>query len=413
MNFIYVINLFIFCQSVIKFHFKRKYNPSNIDNSLKYYEYLTKNDLITEISIGTPNQKIPVSLIIDSDFLYLTIPSSKGLFNSNNSNTFYSNFQEYEISNEIVKKGYSAQDNINLNINNKEKTISNISFLYAIEPKANILNLGGIGLCHKPYYKESNNLIVQLKNKELIDNYAYTIQFINNNEGYLYLGEYPHSYNKTYYDSVNFNSMPVSLTFIWVSNFNEVNFGNEIINEKQFELNYTIAGILGVKSLVKYFDSFFQPKINENKCKEYNDNGYTYYECNSNLKISDFPILSFYHKDSNFTFVLTYEDLFEVINGKLYCKIIFRKGLDKRWCLGQPFIQKYMITFDQNKKIFGFYDKINEIKGFLTWYKITFFFLIIVIIFSIIILVNYIRKKPRKIRANEIEEDIDYTPINS
>ena len=76
MNFIYVINLFIFCQSVIKFHFKRKYNPSNIDNSLKYDEYLTKNDLITEISIGTPNQKIPVSLIIDSDFLYLTIPSS-------------------------------------------------------------------------------------------------------------------------------------------------------------------------------------------------------------------------------------------------------------------------------------------------------------------------------------------------
>ena len=65
MKFIYVFNIFILCQCVIKFDFKRKYDSSNIDKSLKYYEYLTKNSLITEISIGTPNQKIPVSLILE------------------------------------------------------------------------------------------------------------------------------------------------------------------------------------------------------------------------------------------------------------------------------------------------------------------------------------------------------------
>ncbi len=414
MKFIYVFNIFILCQCVIKFDFKRKYDSSNIDKSLKYYEYLTKNSLITEISIGTPNQKIPVSLIMDSDPFYLTIPSSQGLFKSNNSKTFYSNFKEEKIINEIVKKAYIAQDNLKLNFINEEKTILNISFLYATQPNAEILNLGNIGLYYKVYYNKSNNFIHQLKKKELIDNYAYTFQFINNNEGYLYIGNYPHSYNKSFYDSVNFHSISVSLTYVWASNFEKITFGNETINDNRFELNSTLGGIIGVKSFINIIDSlYFKQKINENKCKENSENSYTFYECNSDLDVSDFPILSFYHKNSNFTFVLTYEDLFEVINGKLYCKIIFRKGIDKHWHLGQPFLKKYMVTFDQNKKIFGFYLKINKKKSLFTWYNILIFFFIIIVIFLIIILTRNINKKSRKIRANEIEEFIDYTPIDT
>ena len=150
-----------------------------------------------------------------------------------------------------------------------------------------------------------------------------------------------------------------------------------------------------------------------NKCKINTGKQYTYYECNRDLDVSDFPKLSFYHKDINFTFVLTYEDLFEVINDKLYCKLIFQNNINTRWNLGIPFLKKYMMTFDQNKKLFGFYKELKEKRSIFSLFNIICFILFLIIIFLIIFLIKYINKKQRRVRANEIEEDIDYTPINA
>ena len=413
MNFLYVFNLLILCKCVIKFHFKTEYNPSNLDKSFNYYDYLTKNNLITEILIGNPPQKIPVTIKLNTESFYLT--KSKGLFNSEKSTTFYSNFEEEKVSDEKVKKAYIAQDNMNLNFTDKEKTISNISFLYATEPNADVLNLGNIGLYYRDYSESKNlNLIFQLKKKDIIDNYAYSFHYINNNEGYFYIGDYPHNYNQSYYDNINFFYIKISLTFVWSSDFYNVTFGNEIINEKQFEINTTLGGIIGVKSLYNNIDTlYFKQKINDNKCKINTGKQYTYYECNRDLDVSDFPKLSFYHKDINFTFVLTYEDLFEVINDKLYCKLIFQNNINTRWNLGIPFLKKYMMTFDQNKKLFGFYKELKEKRSIFSLFNIICFILFLIIIFLIIFLIKYINKKQRRVRANEIEEDIDYTPINA
>ena len=88
MLLLYIFNLFITIKCVIKLHFKKKYN--NLENNIDYYDYICENDLITEISIGNPIQKIPVNIKYDSESFYIT--NFKGIFNYKNSKTFKSNF---------------------------------------------------------------------------------------------------------------------------------------------------------------------------------------------------------------------------------------------------------------------------------------------------------------------------------
>ena len=383
MNLINIINLFILTQCVVKFHFKRKYNPSNIDKTINYINYILKNDLITEILIGTPFQKIPITIRMEQEPLYLTTPLLKGLFNSNNSKTFYSDFIEGEYGDEIVKKAYSFQDNINLNFLDNEKIISNISFLYVTQPKSdkNNLNLGNLGLYYKSYNSNNSlNLIYQLKNKNLISSLVYSFNFINENEGDLYFGEYPHIYNKSYYNNFILNNLNVNILYAWGSLFDKITFGNDIIKEKRFYLNSTLGGIIGPKSFLDTIQKlYFNQKIKENKCKIINENIYIYFECNKDLDISNFPNLNFYLKENDLTFDINYLDLFEIINDKLYCKLIFNKFNTLHWYLGIPFLKKYVVTFDQDKKIFSFYKMINTKTNFIPLYLFIGFILILLL----------------------------------
>ena len=163
----------------------------------------------------------------------------------------------------------------------------------------------------------------------------------------------------------------------------------------------SLGGIIGNKFLINRFEKlFFRNKRNEGKCKNKTNNNYVFYFCDSDVDISDFKNLSFYSKEMNFTFVLTYKDLFEVINGKKFCKLIFNQEMGTKWILGQPFLKKYINTFDQDKQIF--FD--------------LYIFIVIVLVFVIgilsYVLYKYINKKHRRIRINELENNIDYTPIN-
>ena len=404
MNLINIINLFILtecAQCVVKFHFNRKYNTSNIDKTFNYINYILNNDLITEISIGTPFQKIPISIRMEQEPTYLTPPFLNGLFNSNNSKTFYSDFIEGEYGDEIIKKAYSFQDNINLDFLDNEKIISNITFLYAIKQKSkrNKLNLGNLGLYYKPYSgNNSLNLIFQLKNKNLISSLVYSFNFINDNEGDLYIGEYPHIFNKSYFNDFNLNNINVNLLFVWSSQFDKITFGNDIIEIKRFYLNSSLGGIIGPKKFLDNIQKlYFNQKIKENKCKILNENIYIYFECNKDLDISDFPNLDFYLKENNLNFNINYNDLFEVINDKLYCKLIFQKYNTLHWYLGIPFLKKYIVAFDQDKKLFTFYKMNNEKTNFIPLYLLICFVLIL-------ILSRYY--KPKRIRSSEIDYNL-------
>ena len=204
---------------------------------------------------------------------------------------------------------------------------------------------------------------------------------------------------------------------MWFSTFTNVSYGNLITTSGNvFYLNPSLGGIKVNRYLKSFIDqSFFLNLIyKENKCKEINKKSYSYYICDSDINITKFQNLSFYHHDMNYTFILTYQDIFELINNKLYCKLLFPNEMTSTWHLGQPFLKKYKFTFDQDKKRFGFYIKIKEQKNnIFNLTNILIFIFIILIIILVYIIFNYIKRKQRKIRANELEENIDYLPINS
>ena len=163
---IIVFILFLFSNSLIKLHFKKKYSPDEINEKFNYYQYLKNNELITEILIGTPFQKIPVTLKYNYESFYLTKPSSQGLFDSKESKSFISNFSLIHFPDEI-EKGYIANDTLNVNFQNGKKKIEKITFLYITEPNASISNYGNIGLYYKEYSQYKNlNFIIQFKKRE-------------------------------------------------------------------------------------------------------------------------------------------------------------------------------------------------------------------------------------------------------
>jgi hypothetical protein len=111
--------------------------------------------------------------------------------------------------------------------------------------------------------------------------------------------------------------------------------------------------------------------------------------------------------------VLKPNDLFASYNNTLYYLINFypSSGI-KIWSFGITFLKKYNFVYDQEKKVIGFYDnKENDFSK--TYLKIFLIIsLIIIIILSSLYIHNIIFKKQRRIRANELEDNIDYIPYD-
>lgn len=288
MKNLYVFNMFIFCNSVIKFDIKKKYNSSNINQTFDYYQYLTNNDLIIELIIGTPPQIIPVTLKYDMESFYLTKPSSQGIFNSNISKTFFSNFSEIKLTREELEKGYIAKENIILNFQNKNNKISqiiisDIFFLYITKPNASIINSGNIGLTYSSFSDYKNlNIIIQLKKKELIEHFTFQFNYLNETNGELFIGEYPHEYNKSFYDKFDFYHIKNNFGGLWYSSFDYISYGNFSSNIKNyFYLNPSLGGIIGNKLFLNSIEKLFfrNKEFTNGKCKINNKFDYTFYNC--------------------------------------------------------------------------------------------------------------------------------------
>ena len=177
---------------------------------------------------------------------------------------------------------------------------------------------------------------------------------------------------------------------------------------------------------------------------------YIIYYCNKNNFIGNkytvdktyfntFPLLEFYVKESNMTFTLNKEHLFHEINNRAYFLVVFEKGGNTHgiWKLGEPFLSHFQFTFDQEKKIVGFYnptkpriknddylkdmenkEKNQNINN--TDNKKKYIYILIISIFLIIIIVvisYFLGKKlneNRKKRANELtDEDFEYSTSDS
>ena len=417
MNYKIVIILIIFVKilNIIVFPFKKK-----IQSLSNFEEYLMLNDLISEIRIGTPEQKIEI--IIKGEEHPFLISKIHEIYNENFSSTYQKLLEgENESNYDSFKKYYLSTDTFILkNEKFKNIEIKNFTFIYAITTNyKHLLNPAIIGLYYQDYTNLYNyNLILLLKQYDIIKNYAFSIEYNEENKGKLYIGDYFHNFNNTY-NKNNFNEIYSDFKgvgYVWGNRFNNVTYNNISLSDSKFEFyfNITFTGIIGTDSFENilkrnfFFDNKTCEKISILK------NSYNAYICNKEFDYKKFKELKFYHKELNETFILDYNDLFKEENGKIYFLIIFRPYGTKTWLLGEPFLKKYPFTFNQDKKKIGFYKIIhnnNKFSFHYTWFIII--SLIVVCFLLLFLLIKNIMNKPRKIRANELEDNYDYfTQIN-
>ena len=465
MNFINIHFLLYFyfkifqiaCKTVI-LKFNRFYdnvvqaeNLNIMNQDISFYSQLYDNILYTIFRIGEPNQLILGIFNYDSNVF--EINSNEICNKKTDYNYSYTNSKTSEIISKIEGDAYFPgsliiNDTISIDVieNNQKKTeiIEDFQFKFE-EPrkswgKDDILNklfCADIGFQINREKKVWSKLLKQLKQNNLIDSYKITMNYSSDNEGYFYIGNFPHEY-----DHSNFKEFQLISTYaIPRTSFCQFRILMEdvysIINEtKKFVISYKEVFFhleLGlIECPVDYFNFiknvFFKDYLNKSICSlEYmtkNLNNYYMITCEDDISfdLKSFPGINFYHSELNKTFVLDYNDLFHHENNKYYFLIIYSTFSGSYWKLGKPFLKKYQITLDLDSKLIYFYDsfkkydKENNDKiedGDLYTINLKEILLITLCCFLFVILfVVLIKgiKKSRKKRANELKDDeYDYT----
>ena len=417
-------------------------------------ESLINNDIYTTILIGEKKQKIEMNIksqqgstFVVSDSCTQNPKATK--FKEKESRTY----KEYIPSKQIFmyefrEASFASDDFIFFRNNNKEILVKNYTFMNAQslwkDYQENMGGLIGLKLQEKtldpPKPPELTNFIDQLKEKNIINSYVFVLDYKDDNTGTLYVGDYYHNFNKSYssHDFISAKTgKDIHKVKDWEISVDKILHNNQIIQNKLYIKFYYELGIVAApKSFKVYINSTFFKKYYDNKiCKEVVNKEkiasfekYTYIECDKNgFDKKSFPELIFYNGEMELNFTLNYEDLFYEDENKIYFLIIFPVyyvDVDY-WLMGKPFIKKYKLFLDKDKKIIGLYlnhqeyksddpknndNNDNENKKKNTTYIIIIVILAVVLIISLASLLYYflVIKKQRRVRANELDDNFDY-----
>jgi len=302
---------------------------------------------------------------------------------------------------------------------------------------------------------EKTNLINQLKKKNYINKYIWTLNYLTEEDGLIMLGTEPHFYDKDNYKYENYCTMKAiptqSSETAWSFVMDKViidhkNRSTEYpLSEKKVDFLIDRGLIIGTEEYKnkmdeKYFKDLMDKKICHIETETFTDEEqgtneeYYIYWCNTNTFIVNkhtldktpynaFPSLQFTLQQYNMTFSLNKEDLFFDKYGKTYFLIIFKKSGSQNniWKLGEPFFSKYQFTFDMDKKTVGFYNKNfkneydNDQTKSTSGMTVLYIIILFIIVGVLVAAAYYFGKKfneSRKKRANELNDDFDYSSGN-
>lgn len=411
-------------------------------NTSIFFKNYFSNILYTSIEIGTPKKQLPLTITTNSFGLtigYLcdnNYNKETSSYNDKSSRTFYREhksiitYQEYE-------GGYYVQDSFtfisDLENQNNKITINNISFIYMPEASKNDLSknknkvcgIMGLSLKYYNYCEDKRNIIQNLNKLDIIHNYAYSIHYKDNNNGFIIIGEEPHNVISNQFDEDilrRTNALSDGYDSIeWITEFTQIYFNDNGVKKKLTEakrakLAIEINYMIGTNNYKKNIEnSFFGKYLEKNICRYEKIENYRYYIlfCDNEpfFDINSFPSIYFYHRIFNYTFELTKDDLFLKKNNK-YIFLVFFSDYDiKYYVLGKIFLKKYLFVFNQDTKTIGFYNnelKIEKNGKYSMFVKIV--GVLVVIICSIVgfYLAKKIYENTRKIRVNEINEQYEY-----
>ena len=302
-------------------------------------------------------------------------------------------------------------------------------------------------------------------NKRKIKSGDWTFKFMDKNNGLLIIGNTPHDYevDDVKYSEKNYSRCNTEnyARYLrpWAIKMKDIYFYNSTkdkivvnLNDNRFSLAHNYGLIIGsnkYKELIyeNYFKNLIDKKICEleisNKTiydrKNYffdTDGSFSMFICNKeqfNNEIKNFPNLYFSHVHYNYTFELTYKDLFMSIDNYYYFMILFPNNqtdlvhTQEEWYMGLPFLRKYQFVFNFDSHTIGFYrtknfdDNENETpyqegegsNGISKVWIYIIQILAVIILVAIGVFVGMYIKRQRKKRANELtDDDYEYTEEN-
>lgn len=429
--------------------------------------------LYKELSLGDPKQNIIFIISPDEYNFYMISEKNNEITNDSyyydflKSKTNNIGIDENSIKSNVVflsEKFYFDYKNINKNLI-KEIGVENINLLFYSKKPRFIKNLHlnsninsyiifGLKLCPSfDRFEYSLNLIRQLKEKNITQNYKWFINYNtaheNKNQKDYYklndinmiIGAEPHEIYQDEYKQKNLkliNSKSKNGYLFWGFYFNKIYYykDDKKKNEILFELNsnsinntnseeYLEADIkhdlIFINSPKIFFDSiinnFFNKLIERKKCFILNEK-YSMILCEDIPEINEyiennFNTIYFRNQDLNYEFELGYQDLFLRYNNKIIFMIITQEKQNS-WIFGIPFLKKYLLTYDYDHKVIGFYKRSKKIfknKAYIINDKLKIIIIfILVIIFGIFgfLISRYIYGDSRKKRLNELQENFQY-----
>ena len=411
-------------------------------------ESLINNDIYTTILVGEKKQRIEMNIKSQQGSTFIVSESctqntKATKFKEKDSRTY----KEYIPSDthymyEFKDAALASDDFIFLQNNNKEILVKDFSFMNAqsmwYDYQEYMGGLIGLKLQTKPLDQpkppELTDFIDQLKEKDIINSYVFVLDYKDNYNGALYVGDYFHTFNPNY-SSRDFVSSKtgkeIEKVKDWEISTEKILYNNQIIQSNTYLKFYYELGIIAAPQSFKAYinNTFFINYYDKKICKEVVNleniatfKKYTYIECDKDkFDKKSFPELIFYNEEMELNFSLNYEDLFYEDEKKIYFLIVFPVYYIEvnYWLMGKPFIKKYKLFLDKDKKIIGLYlnykdykpeDQNNNGNKNNTSYIIIIIVLALVLIISLISIFYYflVIKKKRKIRANELDENIEY-----
>ena len=451
-------------------------------------------DFFTSLFIGKDNIKVLARLSIDNSSFILTDNEcnlqsldtiynygivSRWLYSWHESST-YKNISNSNIYNKggiiseiisLYNTTYLTCQQITLpkaNFINENKYIDNKVTIN--EMKIIIKNYESNRMCvliglGSPYINSNQNInfINELKINGIIKEYSWSFNFMTNSEGQLVIGSLPHEYmNSKFYEEHQFiviKSYSINdYNFPWSILFNQIYFENS--RKEKINVGKNIKAILltnfgliiGTSEYKKLIsENFFNDLIQNHLCEiktstnllnyfyHFRDlkNGiFEVFTCKKDIIYNKqysniiFPNLYLQQIDYNFTFSLSFQNLFIEIKNEFYFMIIFPKNpihfTIENWYLGLPFLRQYQFVYNYDSKTIGFYNPNiikNEIKDSrsnitnkegnkininLDQYSARKIILEMLIIIILLVIAYFVGKKineHRKKRANELKDD--------
>ena len=418
---ILIIQINIISSSIIKIPFKiLKYqSPLNqrLEKTVEDMSFYFK--ILSLIEIGNPPQKIEASFNLKSSNFFISN-------DCRNCSTFYSyknsdSFTKIETDKIPIGFGnpfYANETFYFYDENNKQKKIENMMIYLPRLPQdfsqrniklKNCLNIG----LKFPTFSLNNfqeSFIQQLKRKNIINQYLWTIVFYNKKsekdyDGAFIFGDIINDYYPYINSSNSFSLDNIVHTYTgnrkrknqtnrksdleWGLQFDEIyyecsnrNLNNSndndntnniiymhrLITEFNFKINVIYTTFEYSRNIQRDFFNFYFEK---NICKYTYMRGsmYKFIYCYKNNftqnDLEKFPVLNFKNKILRYIFTLDYKDLFTLTYDKKYyifnimvVNVYQGDGPDGgQWVFGLPFWRKYQFSFDIDTKSIYFYNK--------------------------------------------------------